>query len=230
MQGPLGRRRYARTLYRSSVLLYLCLGPSIWALTAIPTRPPFPQRLNNAYKNTLNGAKVTLIEGRGKVVDAHTVEVGGVALTWVNRTCVLASAYGPGRGKVVDAHTVEVAGWVGGGGVRGHGKRGKGPPSKCRAVALPRNVMHVQASGEYPTVRQAARLGRASCLRLTHLCRLTHHLHCRRTTWCNYHALALRAHSCCKRIGAKHMPCATIYPIPCYQYAAWPVEHVCFTT
>lgn len=35
------------------------------------------QRLNNAYKNTLNGAKVTLIEGRGKVVDAHTVEVDG---------------------------------------------------------------------------------------------------------------------------------------------------------
>ncbi|KAG2495814.1 hypothetical protein HYH03_006055 [Edaphochlamys debaryana] len=34
-------------------------------------------RLNNAYKNTLNNAKVTLVEGRGKVVDAHTVEVDG---------------------------------------------------------------------------------------------------------------------------------------------------------
>ncbi|GFR45297.1 hypothetical protein Agub_g6654 [Astrephomene gubernaculifera] len=35
------------------------------------------QRLNNAYKNTLNNAKVTLIEGRGRLVDPHTVEVDG---------------------------------------------------------------------------------------------------------------------------------------------------------
>ncbi|GLI70632.1 hypothetical protein VaNZ11_015567 [Volvox africanus] len=35
------------------------------------------QRLNGAYKNTLRNAKVTLIEGRGRVVDPHTVEVDG---------------------------------------------------------------------------------------------------------------------------------------------------------
>ncbi|KAG2453963.1 hypothetical protein HYH02_001010 [Chlamydomonas schloesseri] len=33
------------------------------------------QRLNGAYKNTLKNAKVELVEGRGRVVDAHTVEV-----------------------------------------------------------------------------------------------------------------------------------------------------------
>ncbi|KAJ9508896.1 hypothetical protein QJQ45_028222 [Haematococcus lacustris] len=35
------------------------------------------QRLNAAYKNTLAGAKVQLVEGRGRVVDPHTVEVDG---------------------------------------------------------------------------------------------------------------------------------------------------------
>ncbi|KAJ9510900.1 hypothetical protein QJQ45_027689 [Haematococcus lacustris] len=35
------------------------------------------QRLNAAYKNTLAGAKVQLLEGRGRVVDPHTVEVDG---------------------------------------------------------------------------------------------------------------------------------------------------------
>eukprot|EP00198_Chlamydomonas_reinhardtii_P005364 XP_001694700.1 glutathione reductase [Chlamydomonas reinhardtii] len=35
------------------------------------------QRLNGAYKNTLKNAKVELVEGRGRVVDAHTVEVVG---------------------------------------------------------------------------------------------------------------------------------------------------------
>ncbi|MEW5316598.1 MAG: hypothetical protein WDW38_007962 [Sanguina aurantia] len=38
-------------------------------------------RLNGAYKNTLGGAKVTLVEGKGKVVDAHTVEIDGVRHT-----------------------------------------------------------------------------------------------------------------------------------------------------
>nr|QBY35585.1 glutathione reductase 1 [Dunaliella salina] len=38
-------------------------------------------RLNNAYKNTLGNAKVDLIEGRGKVVDAHTVDVDGKRYT-----------------------------------------------------------------------------------------------------------------------------------------------------
>uniref|UniRef100_A0A7S0WML1 Glutathione-disulfide reductase n=1 Tax=Chlamydomonas leiostraca TaxID=1034604 RepID=A0A7S0WML1_9CHLO len=42
------------------------------------------QRLNGAYKNTLNNAKVELIEGRGRVVDAHTVEVGGRRVTAAN--------------------------------------------------------------------------------------------------------------------------------------------------
>lgn len=35
------------------------------------------QRLNGAYKNTLANAKVTLLEGRGKVVGPHLVEVDG---------------------------------------------------------------------------------------------------------------------------------------------------------
>uniref|UniRef100_A0A0C9S687 Glutathione reductase n=1 Tax=Wollemia nobilis TaxID=56998 RepID=A0A0C9S687_9CONI len=35
------------------------------------------RRLTGVYKNTLNNAGVTLIEGRGKIVDPHTVEVGG---------------------------------------------------------------------------------------------------------------------------------------------------------
>ncbi len=34
-------------------------------------------RLNNAYKNTLNNAKVTLIEGRGKIVGPNEVDVDG---------------------------------------------------------------------------------------------------------------------------------------------------------
>ena len=33
------------------------------------------QRLNGAYKNTLSNAKVTLLEGRGKIVGPHTVDV-----------------------------------------------------------------------------------------------------------------------------------------------------------
>ncbi|KXZ48583.1 hypothetical protein GPECTOR_26g486 [Gonium pectorale] len=39
------------------------------------------QRLNGAYKNTLKNAKVELIEGRGRVVDGHTVEVDGKRFT-----------------------------------------------------------------------------------------------------------------------------------------------------
>ncbi|KAI8467436.1 MAG: hypothetical protein J3K34DRAFT_454500 [Monoraphidium minutum] len=39
------------------------------------------QRLNGAYKNTLKNANVELIEGRGRVVDAHTVDVDGTRYT-----------------------------------------------------------------------------------------------------------------------------------------------------
>ncbi|GBF98807.1 glutathione chloroplastic [Raphidocelis subcapitata] len=42
------------------------------------------QRLNGAYKNTLKNANVELIEGRGRVVDAHTVDVDGVRYTAKN--------------------------------------------------------------------------------------------------------------------------------------------------
>jgi len=38
-------------------------------------------RLNGAYKNTLNNAKVTLMEGRGRVVGPHEVEVDGKRFT-----------------------------------------------------------------------------------------------------------------------------------------------------
>ncbi len=39
------------------------------------------QRLNNAYKNTLSNAKVELLQGFGKVVDPHTVDVDGKKYT-----------------------------------------------------------------------------------------------------------------------------------------------------
>lgn len=50
------------------------------------------QRLNGAYKNTLGNAKVTLVEGRGRVVDPHTVEASRRA-RGRGRTC-----RGGGRG------------------------------------------------------------------------------------------------------------------------------------
>lgn len=39
------------------------------------------QRLNGAYKNTLKNANVELLEGFGRVVDAHTVDIGGKQFT-----------------------------------------------------------------------------------------------------------------------------------------------------
>jgi pyruvate/2-oxoglutarate dehydrogenase complex dihydrolipoamide dehydrogenase (E3) component len=39
------------------------------------------QRLNNAYKNTLSNAKVELLQGFGKILDAHTVDVDGTKYT-----------------------------------------------------------------------------------------------------------------------------------------------------
>eukprot|EP00877_Chromochloris_zofingiensis_P011984 jgi/Chrzof1/7039/Cz02g08150.t1 len=41
-------------------------------------------RLNGAYKNTLKNAGVELIEGRGQIIDAHTVEVDGKRCTAKN--------------------------------------------------------------------------------------------------------------------------------------------------
>nr|UBZ25208.1 glutathione reductase [Chlamydomonas sp. UWO 241] len=41
-------------------------------------------RLNNAYKNTLSGAKVELMEGRGKIVGPHEVDVDGKRYTAKN--------------------------------------------------------------------------------------------------------------------------------------------------
>ncbi len=38
-------------------------------------------RLNNAYKNTLKGANVELLEGKGTVIDPHTVDVDGKRYT-----------------------------------------------------------------------------------------------------------------------------------------------------
>lgn len=39
------------------------------------------QRLNNAYKNTLSNAKVELLQGFGKVLDPHTVDIDGKKYT-----------------------------------------------------------------------------------------------------------------------------------------------------
>jgi glutathione reductase (NADPH) len=39
------------------------------------------QRLNKAYASTLGRANVDIIEGRGKILDAHTVEVAGKQYT-----------------------------------------------------------------------------------------------------------------------------------------------------
>lgn len=39
------------------------------------------RRLNGVYDKMLNNAGVTIIEGRGKILDAHTVEVGGTKYT-----------------------------------------------------------------------------------------------------------------------------------------------------
>lgn len=47
-----------------------------WA-TLISNKNAEIRRLTGVYKNVLNNAGVTLIEGRGKIVDPHTVEVDG---------------------------------------------------------------------------------------------------------------------------------------------------------
>ena len=75
-------------------------------------------RLNGAYQNTLGGAKVTLMEGRGKVLGPHEVEVGaGVWFGCCPGFCLHPSILKgakvtllEGRGKVVDLHEVEVSG------------------------------------------------------------------------------------------------------------------------
>lgn len=45
------------------------------------------QRLNGAYKNTLKNANVELIEGFGKVVDGHTVDISGKKYTVSGWAC-----------------------------------------------------------------------------------------------------------------------------------------------
>ncbi|PPR99354.1 hypothetical protein GOBAR_AA21320 [Gossypium barbadense] len=65
------------------------------------------QRLTGIYKNILNKAGVTLIEGRGKIVDPHTVDVDGKLYTARN---ILISVGGrpfipdiPGREYAIDS-------------------------------------------------------------------------------------------------------------------------------
>ncbi|XP_017630687.2 glutathione reductase, chloroplastic [Gossypium arboreum] len=65
------------------------------------------QRLTGIYKNILNKAGVTLIEGRGKIVDPHTVDVDGKLYTASN---ILISVGGrpfipdiPGREYAIDS-------------------------------------------------------------------------------------------------------------------------------
>ncbi|MFS7975215.1 putative glutathione-disulfide reductase [Helianthus anomalus] len=65
------------------------------------------QRLTGIYKNILNNAGVKLIEGRGKIVDPHTVDVDGKLYTARN---ILVSVGGrpfipdiPGREYVIDS-------------------------------------------------------------------------------------------------------------------------------
>ncbi|KAK1412591.1 hypothetical protein QVD17_33968 [Tagetes erecta] len=65
------------------------------------------QRLTGIYKNILNNAGVKLIEGRGKIVDPHTVDVDGKLYTARN---ILVSVGGrpfipdiPGREHVIDS-------------------------------------------------------------------------------------------------------------------------------
>ena len=50
------------------------LPPHSWS-RFIETKRKELQRLNGAYKNTLANAKVTLLEGRGKVIGPHEVDV-----------------------------------------------------------------------------------------------------------------------------------------------------------
>ena len=44
-------------------------------------------RLNGVYMKLLAGANVEFVEGRGRVVDAHTVEVDGRRFTVRARAC-----------------------------------------------------------------------------------------------------------------------------------------------
>eukprot|EP01018_Ginkgo_biloba_P034332 Gb_40951 [translate_table: standard] len=55
---------------------YECEPKHDWS-TLISNKNAELRRLTGVYKNVLNNAGVTLLEGRGKIVDPHTVEVGG---------------------------------------------------------------------------------------------------------------------------------------------------------
>jgi len=75
------------------VLLLCCLcalGPYSWEERDLPhhnwtkfieAKRKELQRLNNAYKNTLSNANVELMQGFGKIVDPHTVDVDGKRYT-----------------------------------------------------------------------------------------------------------------------------------------------------
>lgn len=56
-------------------------------------------RLNGVYMKLLNNAGVKYIEGRGKLVDAHTVEVNGKHYT-VSHPSLLALSSGSGFGPI----------------------------------------------------------------------------------------------------------------------------------
>ncbi len=69
--------------YYESLLSYFHLSPR-WEQSNLPdhswskfmeSKRKELQRLNNAYKNTLASAKVTFMEGHGKIVGPHEVEV-----------------------------------------------------------------------------------------------------------------------------------------------------------
>ena len=75
------------------------------------------QRLNGAYKNTLSNAKVTLLEGRGKIVGPHTVDVSAQTTEGERGEAVRGGEEGleevselKGCGKFVGPHTVDVSG------------------------------------------------------------------------------------------------------------------------
>lgn len=75
------------------------------------------QRLNNAYKNTLSNAKVELLQGFGKIVDAHTVDVDGTKYT-VSASCSGEPSGAGAAGMCLKAHCCRLSTALGGCGSR----------------------------------------------------------------------------------------------------------------